>query len=170
MIIVSDTTPIRYLVEIEVIEILSDLFGNVIIPQAVADELQHPKTPQKVKDWVQSPPSWLEIRQANLSFFTPQNLLDRGETEAIAIALELQADAILIDEAIGRAEAKRVGLFILPTLIILERAAVRGLLDLPETIARLSKTSFRASPKLIQEILERDYQRKQELEKSEHPE
>lgn len=169
MIIVSDTTPFRYLLEIEAIEILGDLFGNVIIPQAVAEELQHPRTPQKVKDWIQSPPNWLEIRQADLSFFTPLNLLDRGETEAIAIALELRADAILIDEAIGRAEAKRVGLFILPTLTILERAAVRGLLDLPETIAELSKTSFRVSPKLIQEILERDHQRKQEMEKNEDP-
>ena len=56
MIIVSDTTPFRYLIEIEAIEILRDLFGLVIIPQAVAEELQQSRTPQKVKDWIQSPP------------------------------------------------------------------------------------------------------------------
>lgn len=159
MIIISDTTPFRYLIEIDAIEIFSTLFGKVIIPQAVAEELQHPKTPQKIKDWIQSPPNWLDVRQADLSLFAPLHPLGKGETEAIAIALELKADAILIDEALGREEAKRVGLFILPTLAILERAAARGLLDLPETLDRLSKTTFRASPKLVQEVLERDRQR-----------
>lgn len=161
MIIVSDTTPLRYLVEIEAVEVLSALFGKVMIPRAVAEELQHLKTPQKIKDWIQSPPDWLEIRQADLAIFTPLKPLGKGETEAIALALELKADFILIDERAGRQEARRAGLFILPTLTILERAAVRGLLDLPETIDRLSKTTFRASPRLYQEILERDRERKQ---------
>lgn len=161
MIIVSDTTPFRYLIEIEVVGIFSPLFGQVIIPQAVAEELQHPKTPQKVKDWIQTPPDWLEVRQADTSLFTPLAPLGKGESEAIALALELKADAILIDEAAGREEAKRVGLFILPTLAILERAAARDLINLPETIDRLSKTSFRAAPKLFQEMLDRDRQRKQ---------
>ena len=49
MIVVSDTTPLRYLVEIEVVEILPELFGQIIIPIAVSEELQHPKTPHKIK-------------------------------------------------------------------------------------------------------------------------
>jgi predicted nucleic acid-binding protein len=49
MIIVSDTTPFRYLIEVDAIDILATLFGQIIIPEAVAGELQHPKTPPKIK-------------------------------------------------------------------------------------------------------------------------
>jgi predicted nucleic acid-binding protein len=62
MIIVSDTTPINYLVLIGEIEILQKLAGQVIIPQAVYHELQDPHTPRQVKDWIASAPAWIEIR------------------------------------------------------------------------------------------------------------
>ena len=161
MIIVSDTTPFRYLIEIEAVDILASLFGQVIIPEAVAGELQHPKTPQKVKDWIQSPPSWLEIRHADLSYFTPLEPIDIGETEAIALALELKADAILMDETDGKNEAARVGLMVLRTLAILENAAIQNLIDLPLVVASLKQTTFRATPKLYQDLLDRDTLRKQ---------
>ena len=153
MIIVSDTTPFRYLIEIDAVDILATLFGQIIIPEAVAGELQHPKTPQKVKNWIQSPPSWLEIRHADLSYFTPLEPIDVGETEAIALALELKADAILIDETDGKEEALRVGLVVLRTLAILENAAIQELIDLPSVIALLRQATFRATPKLYQDYL-----------------
>lgn len=158
MIVVSDTTPLRYLIEIEAIEVLPSLFGQVAIPVAVSEELQHPKSPPKIKAWIQSPPDWLEIRSADLSLFAPVIPLDRGETEAISLAIELNADAILMDERAGRSEAARIGLLVFPTLAILEAAGSKGCLDLPEAINRLSNTSFRASPKLLREILERSRQ------------
>lgn len=52
-VIISDTTPLRYLIEIEAVHILESLFGRVIIPEKVAEELQRPKTPQKVKGRIQ---------------------------------------------------------------------------------------------------------------------
>jgi len=155
MIVISDTTPLRYLVEIEVVEILPELFGQIIIPIAVSEELQHPKTPHKIRAWIQLPPHWLEVRTADLSLFAPAVPLGRGETEAISLAVELNADAVLIDERAGRSEAARVGLLILPTLTVLEAAAARGFLELPYVFDRLSKTSFRVSPKLLRAILER---------------
>jgi predicted nucleic acid-binding protein len=161
MIIVSDTTPFRYLIEVEAVDILSALFGRVIIPEAVVRELQHPKTPQKVKDWIQSPPLWLEIHHANLSYFTPLEPIDIGETEAIALALELKADAILMDETDGKNEAERVGLVVLRTLAILEASAIQELIDLPSIIVLLQQTTFRATPKLYQDLLDRDVLRKQ---------
>jgi len=72
MIIVSDTTPLRYLIEIEEIYVLEKLFGEVIIPEKVAEELQRPKTPQQVKNWVQSRPAWLKVRKAVFHFMFPQ--------------------------------------------------------------------------------------------------
>ena len=65
MIVISDTTPLRYLIETDLAHILEALFGNVIIPQAVFAELQHAKTPLKVKNWIVSHPAWLEVRQAD---------------------------------------------------------------------------------------------------------
>lgn len=67
----------------------------------------------------------------------------------------------MIDDKNVRREAKAAGLLIVPTLAILEQAAQRNLLDLPDAIDRLSKTSFRASKKLFEELLERDRERKQ---------
>ncbi len=62
MIVVSDTSPINYLVLIEADHVLPVLFGKVVAPPAVISELQHQKTPAKVSAWAASPPAWLEIR------------------------------------------------------------------------------------------------------------
>jgi predicted nucleic acid-binding protein len=162
MTIISDTTPLRYLIEIEKAYTLESLFGIVIIPQAVLNDLQRPKTPQPVKEWIVNRPAWLEVRQANLSLYTPQKRIGAGEREAFALALELQADAVLLDDKGAMVEAKRLGLVTIRTFDILERAAKENLLDLPETIGRIKRTSFRLPPaKIIAEILERDRQRKQ---------
>ncbi|MFN0123267.1 MAG: DUF3368 domain-containing protein [Blastocatellia bacterium] len=135
MIIVSDTTPFRYLIEIRQVQILETLFGSVMIPGKVAGELQHPKTPQLVSDWIRARPSWVDVRSADPGLFIPQRRIDQGEHEAIALALELRADRLLIDDRNGRLEAKRAGLTTVPTLAILELAAQRGLIDLPDVIA-----------------------------------
>ena len=57
MIIISDTTPINYLVLIGEIDVLEKLFGRVIIPQAVFDEFHNPGTPDPVRDWAGSAPA-----------------------------------------------------------------------------------------------------------------
>ncbi len=123
MIIVSDTTPIRYLVEIEKVHVLEELFGQVVIPQKVCSELQGQNTPPIVVAWIQNRPAWLEVRQADISLFTPKSKIQDGEREAIALALELNAGAILIDDKNARREAKSAGLLIIPTLAIRRFAA-----------------------------------------------
>src|SRR5215475_10867181 len=161
MTIISDTTPLRYLIEIEKAYILESLFGRVIIPQAVFNDLQRPKTPQPVKEWIVNHPAWLEVRQADLSLSTPQKRIGAGECEAFALALELKADAVLLDDKGAMVEAKRLGLITIRTFDILERAAKENLLDLPETIEWIKRTSFRLPPaKIINEILGRDRLRK----------
>ena len=57
MIIVSDTTPLHYLIQIDATRILRDLFGHVIIPKAVHAEMQQEKTPPEVRNWMALPPS-----------------------------------------------------------------------------------------------------------------
>ncbi len=85
MIVVADTTPLRYLVDIEREHLLPALYGRVLIPPAVADELNHENAPELVRAWLAARPSWLEIRQP-VGALTTEVDLDRGEREAIALA------------------------------------------------------------------------------------
>lgn len=59
MIVVSDTSPINYLVLIGHVQVLHSLFDQVFIPDAVYRELQNPGTPPKVISWMAVPPAWL---------------------------------------------------------------------------------------------------------------
>lgn len=62
MIVVADTSALNYLVLIDQVDLLPALFGEVLIPQAVFQELKHPKTPAKVQQWISHFPAWLEVR------------------------------------------------------------------------------------------------------------
>ena len=156
--VVSDTTPIHYLIQIGEIDILRELFGQVIIPQAVFDEMQQEKTPQEVKAWIDAHPAWLEVRQADRSILIPKKKLGDGEREALALAKELHADAVLMDDRDGITEAHRNSITTYPTITILRKAAQEKLLNLPEAIERLSsQTNFRLPPCQVIEKLLQEY-------------
>jgi len=61
MIVIADTTPLHYLVLLNHADILRELYGRVIIPEAVFGELQVDRTPATVKQWIASCPDWLEV-------------------------------------------------------------------------------------------------------------
>jgi len=95
MIVASNTSPLCYLIIIGYELILPRLFNQIIIPQAVCDELENPHTPQIVRKWIASPPNWLVIQK--LSEKTDPNLtnLHAGEQEAIILARSIDADLLL---------------------------------------------------------------------------
>ena len=62
MLVVADTSPLRYLVVIQAIEVLPLLYERVVVPQAVRTELQHPRSPREVRAWLATPPAWVDIR------------------------------------------------------------------------------------------------------------
>jgi hypothetical protein len=62
MIVVADTTPLNYLIVIGHSNVLPVLYGRVLIPEAVYQELQHPRTPAVVRDKIAGHPSWLKVR------------------------------------------------------------------------------------------------------------
>src|SRR5690349_3141141 len=122
--VVSDSSPLHYLVLIEAIEFLPRIFQEVIVPRAVAEELQQPQTPMEVSHWIAAPPRWLRIHVcATVDESLP---LGRGEKEAISTAQELRVRSILIDERKGRRFATERGLLVVGTLAILEQAHVQG--------------------------------------------
>ena len=85
--VVADTTPLRYLVEIGCESLLPQLFTKVWLPGAVARELQGKGTPEKVRQWAERLPSWAEVREvAHSAFEYEASGLDRGEWEATELA------------------------------------------------------------------------------------
>lgn len=156
MIVVSDTSPINYLVLVEQIDRLYDLYRRVIIPASVRDELQAAETPRVVQAWLQNQPSWLEVAPLSKTLMPELAYLGAGERDAIALAKELGAHRLLIDDRDGRNEATRHGLEVVVTLGVLAAAAEKDLLKLHEVIERLRATSFRpaAAEYLAEEIRE----------------
>lgn len=150
MIVVSDTSPLNYLVLIEEVEVLPAIFGRVVVPPAVIDELQGPRAPDALEPWIAAPPSWLEIRSPESS--GTSLALGRGEREAICLASELSA-LCLIDDRKARREAERMGVRVTGLLGVLAEARDRGLIDAEVVVERLTMTSFRASRALIAAIL-----------------
>ena len=105
MVIISDTSPINYLVLIGKQDILTTLFGRIIIPGAVLHELQRKGTPKAVRNWMANRPPWVEIKRPARPIETALLHLDEGEREAIQLTQELRADLLIIDERAGREEA-----------------------------------------------------------------
>lgn len=153
MIVVADTSPLNYLVLIEHIDVLPKLYGSVVIPAAVKEELLVPLAPPPVRHWIERAPNWLEVRDPSTITLSFDSKLDAGEREAITLAHIHRGSLLLIDEALGRQEARHFGLEIIGTLGILRYAHLRGLLDLNEAVKRLQTTTFQASPALINSVL-----------------
>jgi predicted nucleic acid-binding protein len=104
MIVIADSTPLNYLILIHQADLLPQLFDRILIPPAVFQELQHQETPDVVRDWIASPPSWLQVQVLRSNLDPALAFLDPGEREAIALAEELQADQLLLDDADARRE------------------------------------------------------------------
>ena len=78
--------------------------------------------------------------------------LDFGERAAIALAETLHADLLLIDEAAGRAEARRRHLRVTGTLGVLRVGAEQGMVNVRDMVARLQSTSFYVDEALVQAV------------------
>jgi predicted nucleic acid-binding protein len=151
--VIADTSPINYLLLIRHIDILPALFGRVILPAAVWDELKHPKAPPVVRNWVGAPPSWVDVRPSSPLQDASLEGLDAGEGAAIALAIELQADLLLMDDEEGVIVARGKGLTVTGTLGVLSLAAQRHLLDLTDAFDRLKKTNFRFRQEIMDKFL-----------------
>ncbi len=162
-VVLSDTSPLHYLVLIGEAGVLASLYGRVLIPLSVATELNQPRTPVVVREWISHPPEWIDIVSVGAKPGAPVLAdLDAGERDAILLALEVNADLILIDERDGVREAIRLGLVVTGTLGVLDRAAKRKLLDLPAAVARLRATNFRVHAALLDRLLEEDAHRQRD--------
>jgi len=123
------------------------------VPEPVAGELSAAAAPAIVRDWITKPPTWVEARHVPsdaVSMITDD--LDLGERAAIALAETMRADLLLIDEAAGRAEARRRHLRVTGTLGVLRAGAEQGLVSVPELLERLKATSFYLDEALLNAV------------------
>lgn len=155
--VVSDTSPICYLWLIGHIELLPSLFNHIFIPEAVCFKLKDKGAPASLRNWINNPPAWLRVKSVKGKFDTSLHRLHPGECEAISLAQRLSADLLLLDEKATRQAAIDHGLWISGLLGILNEAASRELLDLPEAIERLQHTNFRIAPHILRSLLYKHY-------------
>lgn len=146
--VVADTTPLNYLILIRQAEILASLFHQVLIPEAVLIELRHPKAPEAVSQWLESPPPWLVVTPVQSIDETVQ--LGHGENEAISLAIEQRVPIILMDERRGRAAAESRGILAVGTLNLIDIADEQSLLDGIQALHDLKQTTFRADTELLE--------------------
>lgn len=154
MIVICDTSPICYLLLIEQIQILPQLFNQITIPPAVQDELLAEQTSSLIQAWIADPPTWVNIQTVPQRLDNLPSNLGAGEQEAISLAVNLQANLIILDDWDARQAALSQGLTVTGLLGVLYRAGTQNLLNFYNAIDRLQQTSFRASPALIQQFLE----------------
>jgi predicted nucleic acid-binding protein len=153
MIVVADTSPINYLILIGEIEILTKMYGRVVIPRAVREELLRPSAPEMVRNWTSQPPTWLEVHAPANAPDASLAMLDPGERDAIVLARELGADQLIVDDRQGRHEAEKRGIPVIGTLGVIREAATLGLLNLRIAVKRLEATSFHVAPEILTRLL-----------------
>lgn len=143
MIVVSDTSAITALLQIQRADILERLYDKVVIPREVEIELR--RFHESIPDFIHAV-SVTDRKRFN-EFCTE---LDAGEAAAITLMLEGKGDVLLMDEWRGRRIAGRAGIHVIGLLGVLLEARLKGLIpSLAETIARLERlVNFRVSPAL----------------------
>jgi predicted nucleic acid-binding protein len=154
VIVISDTSPLCYLVVIGHVDVLPVLYGQILCPPEVLSECEHPQSPAALRAWIATPPAWLVIVEA-ASSWTHSDLarLDMGEAAAIRLAHDQAADLLLMDERKGRLIAQRLGFRVSGILGVIADAARLQLLDFEQAVLKLTQeTNFRVSPTVIEAI------------------
>jgi predicted nucleic acid-binding protein len=124
--VVSDTSPIRALNFLGLLPVLEQLYGPIIVPPAVEQELAKPREGFEAIDITRLAFIRVQVPQDRQRVDSFLSTLDLGESEALALAIEIEADVVLIDESDGRRAATMNGLPWLGTLAVLLEAKVRG--------------------------------------------
>jgi uncharacterized protein len=164
MIVVSDTSPILSLALIGRLELLRDLYGTIVIPEAVRFEIiatdQGGAREVAQADWIITRPTRTAPRSG--TSVDPDVVLklllrevDRGEAEAIGLAIQLKADVLLIDERKARHLAAYLELGVVGLLDVLQDAKQRHLITSVKPILDdlIARARFRLSHKLYQRTL-----------------
>lgn len=155
MIVVSNTSPISNLAAIGQLDLLRHFYQHIVVPAAVYQELladkgSHPGAIVQTLKWIEG------RTVQNRALVTALRLeLDEGEAETVALAQELGADLVLLDERLGRAVATRFGLRFIGLLGVLVKARQQGLLPaIKPALNALRQAGFWISHNLYSQVLQ----------------
>ena len=161
MIIISDTTPLIAFLRVNRLDILGRMFGTVVIPQKVLDEI-HGKPEQDCEAKIIRECSFIEVvpvsNQQAVSILMLSSNLDGGESEAIVLTKELEATTLLIDERKGRKIAESLGLNIMGTVGVLINGSLNGILspvNAIDLIDQMRSSGIRISEKVYLQAVQR---------------
>lgn len=147
MVAVSNASPLIALESIQRLELIAALFETVLIPPAVAREIRRS---------IASAPPWLQVHslRAALPDIVQRRTLGDGEREAVALAIEIHADSVILDDLPARRIAHAIGLTVVGTVGLLFAAKKAGLIDrIRPELDNLLKMSFFLSPQLYGQLL-----------------
>lgn len=155
--VVTNSSPLCYLMLIDQIHLLPTMFNEILVPEAVVRELCDGGAPSIVREWITGPPGWLKVQKVVGEPDPQMERLHPGEREVILLARHIKADLVVMDEKTARRLARERGLNVTGLIGILDEAATRGLVDLLAAVEHLRQTNFRASPLLLKMLLDRHY-------------
>jgi predicted nucleic acid-binding protein len=157
VIVVSNTSPIINLAAIDRLDLLRQLYGGILIPQSVRNEIVRSGTSEPGASEVEMF-DWIETRNvANQTAVSALRLeLDAGEAETIILGIELKADLVLLDERKARMAASRLNLKFVGLLGILVEAKHKGIVDEVKPVMDnlMTKAGFWIAPELYKRVLQ----------------
>ncbi|WP_424097835.1 DUF3368 domain-containing protein [Moorena producens] len=142
--VIADTSPIQYLYQTNLLDLLPQLYGSVIVPQAVANELAAGAA-LKISLPDLTSLSWLKVKTTIVdSALQEINGLGAGEKEAFALALGIKNSLVIVDDGLARYYAKQLNIKFTGTLGILLKAKQLGELTIVAPILdKLDALGFR---------------------------
>jgi len=156
MIVISDTSPLINLACINKIQLLPAIFDQIIIPRSVYEEIVILGKGQPGADIIELA-TWISVKDCisieQVNEFRKE--LDQGEAEALTLAIELDADILLMDEFKGRSIARQKEIRVIGLLGILLEAKKKNLIQNVkiEMDKLISEANFWISQELYTEVL-----------------
>ena len=153
---VANSTPLINLAAIGQLDLLAQLYGSIVVPDEVWQELRSGNERHPTFRAVEESGFIQTAALHDRALFTSlTEHLDEGEAAAITLAVELQATWLLLDEREARAAARRLGCRILGTLGIVASAKLRGLIPAAAPVIQevIDKARFHVSPELVARVL-----------------
>jgi len=148
--VIVNSTPLISLIALDKLDILRDLYSEIIIPTAVYDEIS-------VKDnFTLLQHDWIKVKEitnevAKGAFTTA---LHEGEVEVLILAKEISADLVIIDDGLARKHAKYLGIELTGTIGILLKAKENGFINEVKCyLDKLVENNFYISNSIYDKIL-----------------
>ena len=158
--VVADSSPLIYLAALSDFHFLRDIFGEIVIPPAVYQEVVVQGTGFPVKaNVVVALDDWIVVKAVRSRGYIEEaceaGCIDIGEAEAIVLAQECQAGTLLLDDQRAVGYARKLGLNVVRTPVVYSEAKLRGWVSsVREKLDALRKKGFRLSERHYHLILD----------------